>query len=84
MRCHMIFQKMAKKKRPEGVAIPKEIIYALVLGVITGGWYFANKVEKHGHTLETIQEDVRETKEDVKAIGEIQSQRLRQELTDGF
>lgn len=47
-----------KKKKKEGVTIPKEIAYALILSLIAGSWGAYQQLQRIDVALRTLQAEV--------------------------
>lgn len=51
--------KKKKKKKSEGVTVPKEIAYALILSLIGGGWAAYQQLQRIDMALRILQAEVR-------------------------
>jgi hypothetical protein len=50
---------VAKRKKNKAVVIPKEIVYALILSLIAGGWGAYQQLQRIDIALRTLQAEVR-------------------------
>lgn len=52
-------KKKSKKKVREGLVVPKEIGYAVILAILAGGWGAYQQLQRIDLTLQMLQEEVK-------------------------